>query len=124
MPQFGAPLLAMAQRLIRPQTVSWSAWQSNTKLGTGVEKPVYADPVDIAGNVQAVPRSMYETLGLDLQKNYVTVYSLTDLRDLERGGGVDRIDYGGRRYNVESNTDWQNQDGWQGSICVDVGPTP
>ena len=114
----------MAQQLIPPETVSWSAWQSNTKLSTGVIKPVYADPVDIKANVQAVPRSMYETFALDLQKNYVTVYTLQTLRDLERNEACDRIDYGGRRYDVQSNTDWTNQDGWQGAICVDVGPTP
>lgn len=114
----------MAQRLIRPQTASYSAWVSNTKLGTGVIKPVYADPVDIRANVEAVPRNMYEQFSLDFQKNYVVVYSLTPIRDLERDDACDIIDYGGTRYNVESNTDWQNQDGWQGTICVEVGPTP
>lgn len=124
MPIFGTSLLKMAQRLIPPETVTYSAWLSNVELSTGVIAPVYDDPVPIQGNVQAVPRSMYETFALDLQKNYIVIYSLTPIRDLDRDDGTDLIDYAGRRYNVESNTDWQAQDGWQGTICVDVGPTP
>jgi E217 collar protein gp28 len=122
-PIFGQSLLKMAQRLIPPEQVELSKWLSNSPLTTGVKKPVFADPVCIAANVQAVPRTMYETLALDFQKDYVILYTSTPLRDLERNDGCDRIDYGGRRYTVESNTDWTNQDGWLGSICVDVGPS-
>lgn len=118
------PLLTLAQRIIPPQAVSYYAFTGDTKNAAGVLVPAYAALATIKGNVQAVARNMYEELGLDLQKNYVTVYTNQPLRDLKRGGGVDRIAYGGRLYEVESNTDWVSQDGWLGSVCVDVGAAP
>jgi hypothetical protein len=117
-------LLTVAQRIIPPQTVSYYAFTGDTKNAPGVLVPGYAGAVTIKANVQAVARNMYEELGLDLQKNYVTVYTQQPLRDISRGSGVDRIAYGGRLYEVESNTDWVSQDGWIGSICVDVGAAP
>jgi hypothetical protein len=70
-----------------------------------------------------VPRTMYEALGLDLQKDYYTVYTQATLKDLKRDGAGDILDFGGKRFNVESNNDWWT-DGWRGSLCVYIGTTP
>lgn len=117
-------LLKRAFGLIPPQTVSWSKWLSNTLNTAGIDVPSYATAAPIKGSWQAVSRAMYETFGLDLQKDYRMFYTATVLQDLARETACDVIDFGGRRYNVESNTNWQLMNGWQGSLCVDVGETP
>lgn len=119
----GSNLLRRASQLIRLQDVSLRAWVSNTKA-IGVDVPTYAAAVTVKASVQAVSRAMYTLFGLDLQKNYIMVYCSTPLRDLDRNGTCDQIDFGGRRYNVQSNTNWMAQDGWRGSICIDTGATP
>jgi len=115
-------LLSRAQRLIPPVDIVRYAWASNTDGGAGVLIPTYAAAATIKASVQAVSRAMYEKFGLDFQKSYLMVYCSTPLQDVARGtGGVDVVDFAGRRYSVESNTDWYALNGWRGSICVDIG---
>lgn len=120
----GINILGMANRVIKPQEVMHVRWLSDASGDGGVAVPKYATPVKIKANVQPVPRTMYEALGLDLQRDYITVYTQIPLRDLRRGQSPDLIDWQTRRYTVESNTEWQAQDGWHGSICVDSGAAP
>lgn len=120
----GANVLRMARRLIHFEKIKHLRWIGSTDNNAGIVVPVYAMPNDIEASVQPTPRSVYEQLGLDLQKNYFTVYASVPLRDLMRNGNCDMLDYVGRRLNVESNTDWFSADGWRGSLCVDIGPTP
>lgn len=120
----GVNLLRMARRLIHFEKIQYLKWIVSTDDAAGIVTPKYATPVTIEASVQPTPRNMYEQLGLDLQKNYFTVYASVPLRDLMRNGNCDMIDYAGRRLNVESNTDWFNADGWRGALCVDIGPTP
>lgn len=119
----GGNLLNRASRLIPKATVSYGRWLSNSKNTVGVIVPLYAAVQSRFVQVQPIARTMYEALGLDLQRNYIAVFADFPLRDLKRNGSCDTIDYCGRRYNVESNTDWFGQDGWVASICVDVGAT-
>jgi hypothetical protein len=117
----GSNLLTRAARLIRLQSVSYRQYLSRSTNAAGFDVSTYAAPVAIKGSVQPVPRSMYERLGLDFQKNYVTLYTVTGVLDIARGAGSDQIDWNGRRFQIESETDWHAIDGWTGALCVDVG---
>lgn len=120
----GSNLLGLARKVIGFQRATLYRWSSLTEGADGANTPTYQPPQPITASIQAVPRMMYESLGLDLQRNYITVYTNVPLHDNDRDQCGDLIDYGGRRYLVESNTDWLNQDGWAGSICCDQGPAP
>jgi E217 collar protein gp28 len=120
----GSNLLRMANRLIAFEPIWWSAFVGETKGAGMIITAEYATRVKITGSVQPITRMMYVDLGLDLQKDYFTVFTLTKLRDLRRNSNCDLLDFKGRRFNVESNTDWTNEDGWQASLCCDIGPTP
>lgn len=121
----GSNLLGMASRLINFDRINRWTWTRNDLDGAGILQPVYTGaPIEIRGSVQPVPRAMYETLGLDLQKNYFNVFTSATLSDLQRDKAPDMLDWNGRRFIVESNTDWKSQDGWRSSICCDIGPTP
>lgn len=119
----GSNLLKQAQRLVTFPTIVLTQWEKESKSG-GIVTPVYFNPIGIQASVQAVSRAMYQQLGLDLQKNYILVYASVAMRDLQRGGACDMVDWNGRRYNVESNTDWFLADGWRGALCVEIGATP
>jgi hypothetical protein len=122
----GVNVLAMAHQLISYQTFWHSAFKGNVEDTAGIDQPTYFVPVKVQGSVQPTPRTLVAQMGWDLQKDYITIYSPASLsvRDVERGRAADMVDFKNERYNVESNTDWTNQDGWRASVCVKIGPTP
>ncbi len=116
-------VLSLAQRLVTPQSVQLKRWIGTQKNAALVLSPVYAEAVPIAANVEPVDRTVYQAFGLDLQKDYIWLYSTVPLRDLERDKAPDIILWSNQTWNVESNTDWQDVNGWKGSLCVAVGAT-
>lgn len=122
----GVNLLSIALSAIMPQAVSWFSYVSRSQNAAGVWFAQYAAPQTVTScSVQAVPRSRYEQYNLDFQRNYVYWYVngvQAVAQDLDREIPGDIIEYAGRRYQVQSATDWYSQDNWSGFICVDVGP--
>lgn len=118
----GSNLLALAATVIGFQTATHHRNKgldaTNNGTNDGIVLPQYYAPAPIRGSIQAVPRTAYEANGLDLAKEYVMFYTPVRLQDTRRDKAPDLIDYGADQYTVESNTDWQNQDGWSASICV------
>lgn len=119
----GSNLLSMALRVIAPQTIAYYPYVSRTKLANGVLNPVYGSGVNVDGSFQPVPRSRYENMGLDFQKNYVTIFVSKNVIDIERDVTGDRFTYAGKLYQAESRTDWFSQDGWDAILCVEVPQT-
>ena len=117
-------LLSMAQRLVGPDPLQLRRYVGTAPDGAGIKLPVYDQPFDIQGNAQPVDRKVYQDLGLDLQKDYITVYTSATLRDLKRDKAPDQVLWAGQSWTVESNKDWKDQNGWAGSLCVAVGKTP
>lgn len=117
----GSNILAQALTVIAKQPIMWSAYAGSTTTASGLKEDTYADPVEVLCSIQAVQRSKYESLGLDLQKSYVTVYASAEIGDMQRNRVGDLITYGGRRYRVLSSMDWMMQDGWQKLLCQDIG---
>ena len=119
----GANLLGMAARLIRLQPVEWRRNRGAIQVdGAGLDESNFDPPLTIKASVQAVPRSVIVREGLDLQQNYLMVYTEKPLQDLRRDRTPDLLYFGGRVYNVESNTSWKLMDGWLGAIVIDTGP--
>lgn len=118
----GANLLAMANRLIAFQSIAWQSNQGTTPDGAGLDVSTFAPPATIRASVQPVPRSVMVKEGLDLESSYLMVYTKQPLKDLRRDKTPDLLIFGGRKYNVEANTNWKLQDGWLGSLVVDAGP--
>lgn len=93
-----------------------------TTTRTGRDVTQFA-PMEIIedGYVVPVPRNLYVNLGLDLQKNYVTWFTPVAVIDLQRNFSGDQIVFSGRRYQLESETDWFDIDEWVPVICVSLG---
>lgn len=116
----GSNLLKTALSVIVSQTVAYYGYQSRALNDVGQEVSTFAAPISLKGSFQPVPRQLYHQFGLDLQKNYFTLYASTDILDLSRGVSGDQIIFDSKRYQVESSIDWFNIDGWKGVVCCQI----
>lgn len=113
----GSNLLLQALTVINPQYVTYYEVTGRTINSVGQFETSYAEGVTIRGSFQAVPKTLYQAYGLDLQKSYYTFYTLNNLIDIIRDVSNDQLSYDGKRYQCESNNDWFAQDGWKGVLC-------
>lgn len=120
----GGNLLNLALSVIAPSSLRFYAFASRVSNALGVFETTYAPPVQIWGSVQAVPRTLYHDLGLDLQKDYAMLYAARELHDIGRGTAGDRVDWNGSTWQLISESDWFAIDGWVGVMMVRVGPAP
>jgi hypothetical protein len=117
----GQNILNMALTLINRQTVQYYQFESRALNSVGQDVTTYASVVNLVGSWQPVPRKMYIQYGLNLQKDYYTFYTSNNLLDVTRDVSGDQVAFMGKRYQVESNNDWFQLDGWKGVLCVDQG---
>lgn len=120
----GIDILSVALSLIGSQQVLFFKATGRTKNAAGLFDPQFAVGVLVAkGSVQAVARSKYQILGLELSKKYVTWFvPQVDVASLERGTSGDQFEYNGERFQAESVTDWMGQDGWLEVLAIKIGP--
>lgn len=115
----GSNLLNMAFGVIAKTTVSYLKYLSRATNVIGLDVSTYADPINLMGSWQPVPRNKYEAMGLDFNKNYAMFYVSKDILDLQRNVSGDQIQYAGKTWNCLSETDWFGIDGWTGVLCED-----
>ena len=116
----GANLLNMAFSLIASQQITYLAYQSRSTNAIGMQVPVYAAPVIINGSIQPMGRVLMETLGLDMQRHYVTIYAPNSMVDIRRDVTSDRFQFKGATFQGLSLTKWFSVDGWNAIIAVEV----
>jgi hypothetical protein len=116
----GANLLALAQTVIRTQTIQYYAFVSRTNNTIGQFVSTFADPVAIQGSFQPVPRQKYAEFGLDMTKVYAWFYSTTTISDVNRDRAGDQLAFDGKRWEVSGANDWSATDGWNGVLVVQV----
>lgn len=117
----GSNLLRRASRLIRQFPVQYYQFNSRVTNSVGQQISAFNPPVTLPASVQAVERSSYAQLGLDLQRNYVNIYVPADIIDLDRDYSGDQFTYQGALYQIETQNDWFIQDGWAAGMAVKVG---
>lgn len=86
----------------------------------GRDIPQYADAVILTGSIQAVPNKMYEQLGLDLNKNYKTVFSPALMESLAESLQPDIIKYNGKTYQIVENKNYYETNGWTKALIVEI----
>ena len=121
----GGNLLALANKAIAAQTLSYRPFIKRDLNAAGDYVSFYAAPTQLRGNIQPVPRNRYEQNGLDFQKNYVNIIIQKNVTDLSRDMAGDNFWYSGRLFIAESRTNWFAQDGWESILCIEIpGYTP
>jgi hypothetical protein len=113
-------LLKKALRLILPESYLYYQYLGESVNEIGISVPSYADPITITGSVQSPENSMYNQLGLSLDKNYKIFYGATSINGNETQNQPDRFLYDGRIFETVKNTNWFNYDGWSGVLAVEI----
>lgn len=121
MPIPGQNLLNMALTVIAKQPMRYYRALGRTLNSVGQDITQYAPVQTIYGSWQPVPRRLYEQFGLDLQKDYFTLYTSNNVIDITRDVSGDQVAFNGQRYQCESNNEWFQLDGWNGILCVHIG---
>lgn len=116
----GQNLLGMALSLIAKQSFGYSQYQGRVADAVGQWVSKYSEPVAVMGSVQPVQRSIYEELGLDLQKNYFFFYVSQSILDITRSVSGDQFVFCGKTFQALSKTAWAALDGWDAVLCVEV----
>ena len=116
----GSNLLSLALRVIAPQSLMHKAFVSRTENAAGDTVSTYAEPVAIQGSMQAMNMATYQELGLNIAKNYSTLYTTTNVKPTSRDREGDLVTYGGKTWQCESDMHWQVQDGWCMLLCVEI----
>ena len=116
----GSNLLAQASQLIALQTISWLQYASQTTESNLMVAPTYNTPVTVQGSVQPVPRRLMEMLGLDMQRNYINIFTPNNVIDIQRDISSDQFQINGTLYQGISSTAWYMIDGWNEILAVQV----
>jgi hypothetical protein len=117
----GSNLFNRASRLISRNAIEYFQFQSRTKNAARQWVSTFAKAQTILASVQSVPRDTYVQLGLDLQKNYVTVFASINVIDLSRDSSGDQFVFDGKVFQIESQTTWFLRDGWAECMAVEIG---
>jgi hypothetical protein len=116
----GGNILNLALSRIGTDTITYYQYVSRVNNASGIKVASYAAPVPMQGSMQAVPHTMLAMLGLDLGRDYAMFYTQSTVNDLERNSAPDQYSYGGHRYEVVSNTDWNMPQGFTGVLAVRI----
>lgn len=119
----GMNLYQMATQVIGKSEYIFFSETSRSQDARGFWITTYAAGVPLRDSIQAVSRSLYEKLGLELSKYYVMIYTDNPLLVVERDMSGDQIEFNGARYQLLSETDWSPQDGWRGVLAVRLSAT-
>lgn len=116
-------LLKKALKLIPGESYQYLKYKDEEPNALGVMVATYEDAVTITpanGMVQAPENSLYQQMGLDLDKNYKIFYGAVSIKGNEEKPQPDRFIYDGKTYETVKNTDWFNYDGWCGVLAVEI----
>lgn len=116
----GANLLGMALRHIQPQTLQLRAFVSRTENTAGDTVATFAAPVDIQGSMQPVDKKLYQELGLNLSKNYSTLWVFGTVQPTARDRDGDLVMFDGKTWQCESDRNWSGVGEYRRVLCVEV----
>lgn len=120
----GANLLGMALSVIQPQALQHRAFVSREENSAGDSEAIFAAPASIDGSMQPVERKLYQQLGLNLSKNYSTLYVFGTVQPTARDRDGDLILYAGKTWQCESERDWSACGEYRKILCVETTEAP
>ena len=116
-------LLKKALKLIPGESYQYLKFRGEEVNSFGVSVPIYETAITITpqnGMVQSAENSLYQQMGLDLDKNYKIFYGAVSIKGNEAQEHPDRFIYKGETYETVKNTDWFYYDGWCGVLAVEI----
>lgn len=119
-------LLKLALKVIPGESYQYLKYTGEQVNALGIKVPSFADAQVITpdiGIVQSPENSVYQQLGLSLDKNYKIFYGAVNIEGNETQPQPDRFIYQGRTYEAIRNTNWFDYDGWCGVLAVEIKRT-
>jgi hypothetical protein len=113
-------LFNQASTIIPSQGGEILRWRSRERNAKGQWVDTYDPPSPICGSFQAVPRNIFEKMGLDYKKVYYMIFTSADVSGLARNESGDRILYKGLTLKAETEGGWVPVDGWTGVLLVEI----
>ncbi len=113
-------LLKKALTIIPSSDFGYSKFLGRATNDIGIDVATYDTEITLKGSVQAVPRSLYQHMGLDWKRNYITIYNSDDIVGIERDSSGDKVTFDSKTFLVLDENDWKAIDGWKGILCVEV----
>lgn len=117
----GSNLLAMALTVIAPQIIVLYRYTGRAENAAGEYVAQYTPGFPVEGSWQPVDQTKYEALGLDLSKKYFMFYASERIEGVQRGEAPDLAERNGRKYSTITDLPWNDVDGWQSAMFVDIG---
>lgn len=113
-------LLQRALSLIPGEAYTYYQYMGETIDNMGRQIPTYAEGKTIIGSVQSPENSLYQQMGLSLEKNYKIFYGSENIKGNALQPQPDKFEYDGATYEVVKNANWFNYDGWCGVLAVEI----
>jgi hypothetical protein len=113
-------LLNMAISVLGKQQFSWQRFLSKYTNDVGLDIPTYATAIILEGQVQAVPRELFEKYGLNFQKKYLIFYVSKNVMDVDRDVAGDLLQFGNNTYECLTETSWFQINGWTAIIAAQI----
>lgn len=116
-------LLKLALKVIPGESYEYLKYEGEQVNALGIKVPTYADAQTItsdSGIVQSPENSVYQQLGLSLDKNYKIFYGAVDIQGNEEQPQPDRFIYKDKTYETIRNSNWFDYDGWSGVLAVEI----
>lgn len=117
----GSNLLSMALTVIAAQTIALYRYTGRVENAVGEYVVQYAPGFPVEGSWQPIDQAKYEALGLDLAKKYFMFYTSERIEGVQRDGAPDIAERNGRKYSTIGDQPWNDVDGWQSAMFVDIG---
>lgn len=113
-------LLEVALGILPKQPVKYLKYLGNEINELGVSRPNFADAIELMGSVQVPELSLYQDLGLNLEKNYRKIYVSADIRGNEKQPMPDRFVFANSTWEVVKNSPWYEYNSWCGVLVVEI----
>jgi hypothetical protein len=120
----GSNILNAALRVIASTPVQYYKYVTRAANDLGIYNTLYDPPIQIRGSLQAVEKTMYAQLGLDLSKKYMNLFVPNNILDVNRDVSGDQFIYNSETYQCESAEPWFSIDGWTAILAVKVPLSP
>ena len=120
----GINVLNIAFGAIGQEVIQHVSATGRTQNAVGAWVTTYAAPVDVRASWQPAEDKKIEQQGLDVSKDYHSLWMRAPVAGVQRGATPDRFIAHERLHDVIDVKDWYGQDGWVEVMVIDVGAAP
>lgn len=105
-----------AKQIIPQKRFQYRAYVGMTEGSNGIDTPKYAAQKVGYGSIQPVPKKVYQSLGLNSEKEYILIVTDACINGYADIG--DKVTFCNKEYRVMDAEDWRSVSDWAGVMCI------